>query len=70
MAWVTVQVAVLMGVVVMCACSVALLLGRDQLGWLFTSELGVVLLTSQAVPPLAVSLVGECVRGPGVCCPG
>lgn len=53
------QVAVLLGTVVMCASSVVLLLSRNQIGRLFSSEHGVVMLTAQAVPPLAVSLIGE-----------
>jgi hypothetical protein len=53
------QVAVLLGTVVMCASSVVLLLSRNQIGRLFSSEYGVVMLTAQAVPPLAVSLIGE-----------
>ncbi|KAF6260291.1 mate-domain-containing protein [Scenedesmus sp. NREL 46B-D3] len=59
MAWLTVQVAVLMGTLVMLVSSCLLLLGRSQLGRLFSSELDVVTLTAQAVPPLAVSLIGE-----------
>ncbi|KAF8060322.1 DTX16 [Scenedesmus sp. PABB004] len=59
MAWLTVQVAVLMGTLVMIASSGLLLLGRHQLGKLFSGEADVVMLTAQAVPPLAVSLVGE-----------
>ncbi|WIA44443.1 hypothetical protein OEZ86_007198 [Tetradesmus obliquus] len=59
MAWLTVQVAVLMGTLVMLVSSVLLLLGRSQLGRLFTSEADVIMLTAQAVPPLAVSLIGE-----------
>jgi hypothetical protein len=35
-----------------------LLLGRGHLGRLFSGEDDVVLLTAQAVPPLAVSLIG------------
>jgi Na+-driven multidrug efflux pump len=53
------QVAVLMGTVVMLVSSCVLLLGRNQLGRLFSSEHDVVMLTAQAVPPLAVSLIGE-----------
>lgn len=53
------QVAVLMGTLVMLVSSCLLLLGRSQLGRLFSSELDVVTLTAQAVPPLAVSLIGE-----------
>jgi hypothetical protein len=56
------QVAVLMGTVVMLISSCLLLLGRNQLGRLFSSELDVVMLTAQAVPPLAVSLIGECTQ--------
>ena len=53
------QVAVLLGTVVMCCSSAVLLLSRNQIGKLFSSEHGVVMLTAQAVPPLAVSLIGE-----------
>lgn len=53
------QVAVLMGTLVMIISSCFLLLGRGQLGKLFSSEADVVMLTAQAVPPLAVSLIGE-----------
>jgi len=52
------QVAVLLGTVVMCASSGVLLLSRNHIGRLFSSEHGVVVLTAQAVPPLAVSLIG------------
>jgi hypothetical protein len=40
---------------------------RNQLGRLFSSELDVVMLTAQAVPPLAVSLIGELLFQPVVC---
>ncbi len=53
------QVGVLMGTLVMAFFSVLLLLGRHRLGALFSADAGVVLLTAQAVPPLAVSLIGE-----------
>jgi Na+-driven multidrug efflux pump len=43
----------------MCCSSAVLLLSRNQIGKLFSSEHGVVMLTAQAVPPLAVSLIGE-----------
>eukprot|EP00879_Flechtneria_rotunda_P031346 GHRR01034232.1.p1 GENE.GHRR01034232.1~~GHRR01034232.1.p1 ORF type:complete len:537 (+),score=144.16 GHRR01034232.1:73-1683(+) len=59
MAWLTVQVAVLMGTLVMVVSSVLLLMSRNSLGKLFSSEADVVQLTAQAVPPLAVSLIGE-----------
>jgi hypothetical protein len=58
-AWLTTQVAVLLGTVVMAAFAALLLLGRARLGRLFSSDDAVALLTAQAVPPLAVSLVGE-----------
>jgi hypothetical protein len=58
-AWLNTQVSVLMGTVVMMVCAGLLLLGREQLGALFSAEREVVLLTSQAVPALAISLVGE-----------
>jgi Na+-driven multidrug efflux pump len=48
-----------MGTLVMLVSSCLLLLGRNQLGRLFSSEHDVVMLTAQAVPPLAVSLIGE-----------
>jgi hypothetical protein len=35
------------------------LVNCNQLGRLFSSKLDVVMLTAQAVPPLAVSLIGE-----------
>jgi len=53
------QVGVLLGTLVMAFFSILLLLGRHQLGRLFSADAGVVLLTAQAVPPLAVSLIGE-----------
>jgi Na+-driven multidrug efflux pump len=57
-----------MGTVVMLVSSCLLLLGRNQLGRLFSSELDVVMLTAQAVPPLAVSLIGEVLLQPqGLC---
>eukprot|EP00877_Chromochloris_zofingiensis_P011102 jgi/Chrzof1/6245/Cz17g17080.t1 len=59
LAWITTQVAVLMGTCVMVVCAVALLLCRRHLGWLFSGDANVIALTSQAVPPLAVSLIGE-----------
>jgi MATE family multidrug resistance protein len=43
----------------MAAFAALLLLGRARLGRLFSSDDAVALLTAQAVPPLAVSLVGE-----------
>ena len=55
----TLQVGVLLGTLVMAVSGAVLLLGRHQLGALFSSDEGVILLTAQAVPPLAVSLVGE-----------
>lgn len=48
-----------MGTLVMIISSCFLLLGRWQLGKLFSNEADVVMLTSQAVPPLAVSLIGK-----------
>lgn len=59
LAWLTVQVSVLMGMVIMGALSLGLMLGRHHLGWLFTTDKQVIYLTAQAVPPLAVSLIGE-----------
>jgi hypothetical protein len=35
---------------------------HTQVGWLFSSEPGVVALTAQAIPPLAVSLIGARLR--------
>ncbi|PNH05195.1 MATE efflux family protein 5 [Tetrabaena socialis] len=58
-AWLNTQVSVLMGTVIMMVCAGLLLLGRDQLGAIFAAEREVVLLTSQAVPTLAISLIGE-----------
>ncbi|PNW77624.1 hypothetical protein CHLRE_10g444900v5 [Chlamydomonas reinhardtii] len=58
-AWLNTQVSVLMGTVIMIVCAGLLLLGRDQLGALFSADREVVLLTSQAVPTLAISLIGE-----------
>jgi Na+-driven multidrug efflux pump len=52
------QVAVLLGTLVMVASSLLLLAGRHQLGRLFSHEMDVIEMTAQAVPPLAVSLIG------------
>lgn len=51
-----------MGTIVMCASAALLLLCRHRLGRLFTSEADVIALTAQAVPPLAVSLIGARTR--------
>jgi hypothetical protein len=59
MAWLTTQVGVLLGTLVMAGFAAVLVLGRHQLGALFASDEAVILLTAQAVPPLAVSLIGE-----------
>lgn len=59
MAWLTTQVGVLLGTLSMAAFSVALLAGRHGLGALFSADEAVIMLTAQAVPPLAVSLIGE-----------
>lgn len=48
-----------MGTVTMIVCAGALLMAREQLGALFSQDREVVLLTSQAVPTLAISLIGE-----------
>lgn len=56
----------LLGTVVMCTSSTVLLLSRNQVGRLFSNEHGVVTLTAQAVPPLAVSLIGALVACHGV----
>ncbi len=48
-----------MGTVTMIVCAGALLMSREQLGALFSQDREVVLLTSQAVPTLAISLIGE-----------
>lgn len=48
-----------MGTLVMTVFALALLVGRGQLGWLFSDDAHVVFLTSQAVVPLAASLIGE-----------
>lgn len=53
------QVAVLLGTVVMCVSTGVLLLSRNYVGKLFSSEHSVVLLTAEAVPPLAISLIGK-----------
>jgi MATE family multidrug resistance protein len=52
-------VAVLLGTLVMAVLAVALLVGRHQLGRVFSEDQHVVFLTSQAVVPLAASLIGE-----------
>ncbi len=65
MAWLTTQLAVLMGVLSMAASSAVLMLGRRQLALLFTADTEVLALTSQAVPALAASLIGT---GPGLWC--
>lgn len=58
-AWLNTQVSVLMGTVIMIVCAGFLLLSRDQLGAIFSLDREVVLLTSQAVPTLAISLIGR-----------
>jgi hypothetical protein len=50
MAWLTTQVGVLLGTMVMAGFSVVLLLGRHHLGALFSSNSSVVLLTAQVRP--------------------
>lgn len=58
LAWLATQVSVLMGTVVMIVSAILLMMFRNQLGALFSSDEEVILLTSQAVPALAVSLIG------------
>ena len=65
MAWLYTQVSVLVGTLSMMLFAIILVIFRDQLGLLFTSDPEVVLLTSQAVPMLAVSLIGAPARGRG-----
>ena len=60
MAWLYTQVSVLVGTLSMMLFAIVLVIFRDQLGLLFTSDPEVIMLTSQAVPMLAVSLVGAC----------
>ena len=48
-----------MGTLVMAVMALALLLGRHHLGGVFSEDKHVVFLTSQAVVPLAASLIGE-----------
>ena len=60
MAWLYTQVSVLVGTLSMMLFAIVLVIFRDQLGLLFTSDPEVIMLTSQAVPMLAVSLVGTC----------
>jgi Na+-driven multidrug efflux pump len=55
-----------MGTVLMSFSALVLLASRRQLGALFSSEDSVVTLTSYAVPPLAVSLIGGWAGGGGV----
>ncbi|GAX82606.1 hypothetical protein CEUSTIGMA_g10032.t1 [Chlamydomonas eustigma] len=59
MAWLNTQVSVLMGTTSMIFFAALLLVFRNQLGMLFTSDPEVIMLTSQATPMLAASLVGE-----------
>lgn len=61
-AWLNTQVSVLMGTVTMIVCAGILLLYRNHLGGLFSADREVVLLTSQAVPTLAISLIGAAGR--------
>jgi hypothetical protein len=65
MCWCSTVPLVLFGVQAWCVW--VALWRRNQLGRLFSSELDVVMLTAQAVPPLAVSLIGEdCMSSRGV----
>lgn len=59
LAWLNTQVSVLLGTVSMIVFAAVLMLFRFELGALFSSDPEVVLLTAQAVPMLAVSLIGE-----------
>lgn len=58
-AWLNTQISVLMGTVVMMVSALGLLACRNQLGALFSGDKEVVQLTSQAVPALAISLIGK-----------
>jgi len=59
LAWLNTQVAVLMGTLSMVVFAGVLMLMRDQLGAMFSTDAEVIRLTSFAVPALALSLVGE-----------
>ncbi|KAG1658935.1 hypothetical protein FOA52_007127 [Chlamydomonas sp. UWO 241] len=59
LAWLNTQVSVLMGTVSMIFFAALLMAYRHRLGGLFSLDPEVMLLTSQAVPMLAVSLIGE-----------
>ncbi|MEW5297746.1 MAG: hypothetical protein WDW36_000930 [Sanguina aurantia] len=58
-AWLNTQVAVFLGTVSMIGFAGSLLLLRNHVGAWFSGDPEVVLLTSQAVPTLAISLIGE-----------
>lgn len=49
----------MLGTLLMCACSLLLLVLRDHIGQLFSSDPAVLLLTTATVLPLAMSLIGE-----------
>eukprot|EP00195_Chlamydomonas_chlamydogama_P009762 CAMPEP_0202901800 /NCGR_PEP_ID=MMETSP1392-20130828/14735_1 /ASSEMBLY_ACC=CAM_ASM_000868 /TAXON_ID=225041 /ORGANISM="Chlamydomonas chlamydogama, Strain SAG 11-48b" /LENGTH=532 /DNA_ID=CAMNT_0049588419 /DNA_START=201 /DNA_END=1799 /DNA_ORIENTATION=- len=59
LAWLNTQVSVLMGTLSMMLFAGLLLMYRNHLGALFSMDYEVIVLTSQAVPMLALSLVGE-----------
>ena len=54
-----------MGTVIMMVSAGVLLLFRNQLGAFFSTDREVVMLTSMAVPTLAISLIGGGERGGG-----
>eukprot|EP00798_Chlamydomonas_sp_ICE-L_P010240 gene10240-8157_t len=58
LAWLNAQVAVFMGTTSMVVAAIVLMYFREQLGALFTSDADVIKLTSQAVPSIAISLIG------------
>ena len=63
LAWLNTQVAVLMGTLSMIIFAGILMLYRNELGGMFSTDPEVILLTSQAVPTLAISLIGAHLGG-------
>jgi hypothetical protein len=57
------QVATTLGTFLMCACSLLLLVFSKHIGRVFSSDPAVVTLTTAAVLPLAVSLIGALNQG-------
>lgn len=53
------QVAVILGTVLMCTCSTLLLVFSSHIGKAFSADPAVVRLTTATVLPLAISLIGE-----------